>query len=68
MNLGIHQIIENKPLNSHQGNWAPRNAGGKYEGKSHYVIENTWRKNVRNKPRHYMYENNAHKGRSPLYV
>jgi hypothetical protein len=39
-----------------------KNAGGKNEGKSHYVVENKWRKNVRNMPRHYMYENKADKG------
>jgi hypothetical protein len=46
----------------------PKNAGGKSEGKFHYVIENTCRKNVRNAPLHYIYENRADKGRSPLYV
>jgi hypothetical protein len=45
-----------------------KNAGGKYEGKSHYVIENTWSKNVRKWSRHYMYENKIHRGRSPLYA
>ena len=34
-----------------------KNAGGKNEGKLHYVIENTCRKNVRNGPSHYVYEN-----------
>jgi hypothetical protein len=67
-NSEIHQVIENKPINSHRGNWALENAGGKYKGKSHYVIENTCRKNARNRPRHYMHENKAPRGRSPLYL
>jgi hypothetical protein len=45
-----------------------KNAGGKYEGKCHYVIENTSSKNVRNRSCHYIYENNAPRGRLPLYV
>jgi hypothetical protein len=33
-----------------------KNAGGKNEGIFHYVIENKWRKNVRNRPFHYVDE------------
>ena len=36
---------------------AGKNAGGKNEGKCHYVVENTCIKNVRNRPCHYVYEN-----------
>jgi hypothetical protein len=39
------------------GEQVGRDAGGENEGKSHYVIENTFRKNVRNRPRHYVSEN-----------
>jgi hypothetical protein len=31
--------------------------GGKNEGIFHYVVENTWWKNVRKRPFHYVYEN-----------
>ncbi len=34
-----------------------KNAGGKNEGIFHYVIENKWWKNVRNRPFHYVDEN-----------
>ena len=33
-----------------------KNAGGKNEGIFHYVIENKWWKNVRNRPFHYVDE------------
>jgi hypothetical protein len=34
-----------------------KNAGGKYEGKSHYVIENKWRKNALFPLCHFVTEN-----------
>jgi len=34
-----------------------KNAGGKNEGIFHYVIENKWWKNVRDRPFHYVDEN-----------
>ena len=60
-------IIEIKRVIQLTGGRGRKNARGKNEGKSHYVIENTWIKNVRNRPCHYIYENNAHRGRLPLY-
>ena len=36
---------------------APKNAGGKNEGKFHYVVENTCRKNVSLGAFHYVDEN-----------
>jgi hypothetical protein len=40
-----------------------KNAGGKNEGIFHYVIENKCRKNVRNRPFHYVDENKYSYGR-----
>jgi hypothetical protein len=50
------QIIEIKAVNPSRCDQSQENAGGKYEGKFHYVIENTCRKNVRNGPLHYVIE------------
>ena len=61
-------LIEKNKVISFESNGLRKNAGGKYEGKSHYVIEKKYRRNVRNRPRHYMHENNAHRGRTPLYL
>jgi hypothetical protein len=44
MDSEIYQVTEIKPVNRLGRNWARKNAGGRYEGKSHYVVENTWRK------------------------
>jgi hypothetical protein len=38
---------------------AAKKRGGKNEGNLHYVIENTWSKNVRTSPLHYIAENTA---------
>jgi hypothetical protein len=62
------QVIDIKALNEDGPRGGSKNAGGKYEGNLHYVIENTYRKNVRNMPLHYVYENKAHRGSSPLYA
>jgi hypothetical protein len=43
------------------------NAGGKNEGKFHYVVENKWIKNVRFRPFHYIIENKLVKVAFPLY-
>ena len=51
------QLIENKAVNYVASSPAGKNAGGKNEGNLHYVIENTWRKNARNPPFHYVNEN-----------
>jgi hypothetical protein len=61
-------VFENKSVTPFPARSSKKTRGGKYEGKSHYVVENTCRKNVRNRSRHYMYENKEHKGRSPLYL
>ena len=50
------QGIEIKHVNIIAGHRAPINAGGKYEGIFHYVIENKCIKNVRNEPFHYVIE------------
>ena len=42
--------IENKRVIKSRQERQKENAGGKYEGKSHYVFENTCRKNVRFEP------------------
>jgi hypothetical protein len=44
-----------------------KDAGGKNEGNLHYVIENKWRNNVRNRAFHYVDENKKYRGRFPLY-
>jgi len=49
-------IIEIKAVSSFLGGRSRKNAGGKNEGIFHYVIENKWRKNVRNRPFHYVDE------------
>jgi hypothetical protein len=46
-----------KELFDRQRRKPEKNAGGKNEGKCHYVIENTCRKNVRNRSSHYVFEN-----------
>jgi hypothetical protein len=50
------QIIETKCVNCIAFGSGLKNAGGKNEGNLHYVIENKWIKNVRNKPLHYVIE------------
>jgi hypothetical protein len=44
-----------------------KNAGGRNEGNLHYVIENTWRKNARNRALRYVIENKVFIIVSPLY-
>ena len=44
------QVVEIKPIKVIALPSGSKNAGGKNEGKFHYVIENKWRKNVRNQP------------------
>jgi hypothetical protein len=44
-----------------------KNAGGKNEGNLHYVIENTWIKNVRFPAFHYVNENKRPIVGFPLY-
>jgi hypothetical protein len=51
------QINEIKSVRPRRLKSAETTAGGKNKGKSHYVVENTYRKNVRIWPSHYMYEN-----------
>jgi len=56
-NIAKIYIIENKTLTKISAAGQRKNAGGKYEGIFHYVIENKWWKNVRNWPFHYVDEN-----------
>jgi hypothetical protein len=49
-------VIENNTVNQFLLSKAKKNAGGKNEGIFHYVVENKWRKNVRNMPFHYVDE------------
>jgi hypothetical protein len=46
MFLQNHQVIETKPVKCNALGSTSENAGGKNEGKFHYVVENTCRKNV----------------------
>ena len=46
MILKNHQVIEIKPVKCNTLTSTSENAGGKNEGKFHYVVENTCRKNV----------------------
>jgi hypothetical protein len=50
------QSIEIKPVNLIAWHRAPKNAGGGNEGNLHYVVENKWIKNARNRPFHYVIE------------
>jgi hypothetical protein len=43
-------------IDSSHGRWR-KNAGGGNEGKSHYVVEKTWRKDVSFMACHYVDEN-----------
>jgi hypothetical protein len=55
-NLEILYIVENKLVNLiRMAKWQ-KNAGGKYAGNLHYVIENKWRQNIRNQAFHYVVE------------
>jgi len=55
-NLAAIDIIETKTVSVRLVEGGGKNAAGKYEGIFHYVIENKWWKNVRNRPFHYVYE------------
>jgi hypothetical protein len=57
MILQNHQVVEIKPVKCIALKQTSENAGGKNEGKFHYVIENTCRKNVSLWPFHYIDEN-----------
>jgi hypothetical protein len=61
------QVVEIKPIKVIALPSGSKNAGGKNEGKFHYVIENKRRKNVRNRALHYVIENKAVEAISPLY-
>jgi hypothetical protein len=50
------QIVESKSVKPTAFCSGFKIAGGKNEGKFHYVIENTWRKNVRIRALHYVIE------------
>jgi hypothetical protein len=50
-------VIETTRVSSIIGDRVAKNAGAKNEGNLHYVIENKWRKNVRNRSFHYITEN-----------
>ena len=52
-----HQVIESKPVKCIALTSTSENAGGKNEGKFHYVIENTCRKNVSLRAFHDVDEN-----------
>jgi hypothetical protein len=49
-------IIEIKEVSSLPVAGQQKNAGGKYDGILHYVVENKWWKNVRKRPLHYVIE------------
>jgi len=55
-NLTVIDIIETKTVSLWPVARERKNAGGKYEGIFHYVIENKWWKNVRKWPFHYVIE------------
>jgi len=57
MFLQNHQVVEIKPVKRIALTSASENAGGKNEGKFHYVVENTCRKNVTLLALHYIYDN-----------
>jgi len=50
-------IIEIKAVSSFLAGRSRKNAGGKYEGNLHYVVENKRRKNARKGALHYVDEN-----------
>jgi len=56
MFLQNHQVVEIKPVKRIALTSASENAGGKNEGKFHYVVENTCRKNVCLWAFHYVVE------------
>jgi hypothetical protein len=52
----VIDVIETKTVSVRLVEGERKNAGGKYEGIFHYVIENKWWKNVRNGSFHYVHE------------
>ena len=63
-NLVAIDLVETKPVSLYLVAGQGKNAGGKYEGIFHYVIENKWWKIVRNVPFHYVDENKDSYSRS----
>jgi hypothetical protein len=66
MILQNHQVVEIKPVKCIALTSTSENAGGKNEGKFHYVVENTCRKNVSLLALHYVDENTRVIVASPL--
>jgi hypothetical protein len=66
MILQNHQVVEIKQVKCIALKSASENAGGKNEGKFHYVVENTCRKNVTLWALHYIYDNKRVMVASPL--
>jgi hypothetical protein len=66
MILQNHQVVEIKQVKCIALTLASENAGGKNEGKFHYVVENTCRKNVTLWVLHYIYDNKRVIVASPL--
>jgi hypothetical protein len=60
-------LNERKAVSSFLLTRSRKNAGGKNEGNLHYVIENTWIKNVRIRAFHYVDENKRDIVAFPLY-
>ena len=60
------QVAENTTVNRLAMRLGSKNAGGKNEGKFNYVVENTYRKNVRLLALHYVDENKLFIVVSPL--
>jgi hypothetical protein len=66
MILQNHQVVEIKAVKYIALRSSPEKTGGKNEGKFHYVVENTCRKNVSLLALHYVDENKQVIVASPL--
>jgi hypothetical protein len=53
------EALESKPLITNEGESQRKRGTPLYAGKSHYVDENKWCKNVRFRPCHYVDENTS---------
>jgi hypothetical protein len=57
------QVFHSKSFNRFASRRSKKTRGAENGGDYHYVIENKWIKNVRNRPYHYIDENTAPIGR-----
>ncbi len=55
-NLRKIDVIEIQRVTYSEAGGRRKNAGGKNKDNLHYVVENTWRKNDRNRVLHYVAE------------